>query len=53
MSYLSYSFASQVKFLRNRASFKKIRFTLALLPAMIFPYHGIKFMTFYKRKAGR
>jgi len=53
MGYLSYTLAPSVKFLRNRPSFRGIRFTLTALPLFVFSYHGIKFMTFYKRKGAR
>lgn len=53
MGYLSYSLAPQIKFIRNRPSYKKIRIGLVILPIAVFTYHGIKFMTFYKRKGAR
>lgn len=53
MGYLSYSLAPQISFLRNRPSFKQLRMTLTVLPIFIFSYHGIKFMSFYKRKGSR
>jgi hypothetical protein len=53
MGYLSYSLAPQIGFLRNRPSFKQLRMTFTILPICIFSYHGIKFMSFYKRKGSR
>ena len=53
MGYLSFTLAPSVAFLRNRASFKKIRWTLTIVPLLVFPYHGIKFMIKYKRKGVR
>lgn len=53
MGYLTYSLAPQIKFLRNRPSFKQLRLTLTILPIFIFSYHGIKFMSFYKKKGSR
>jgi len=53
MSFLSYNLSAKVKILTNMASFNKIRFTLTVLPLIIFPYHGIKFMIFYKRKGAK
>jgi hypothetical protein len=53
MGYLTYTLAPSVKFLRNRPGFRTIRLTLTALPLCIFPYYGIKFMIFYKRKGAR
>lgn len=53
MAYLSYTFSPYVGLLRSRPSFTKIRYTLTAIPAIIFPYHGIKFMIFYKSKGAR
>lgn len=53
MGYLSYSLAPQLKWLRNRSSFKTIRIGLIIAPTCIFTYHGIKFMIFYKRRGAR
>jgi hypothetical protein len=53
MGFLTYNLSSKINLLRSRASFKKIRFALTLLPVIIFPYHGIKFMLFYKRKGAK
>lgn len=53
LGYFSYTLAPQIKFLRSRNSFPTIRYTLAILPLCVFSYHGIKFMTFYKRKGAR
>lgn len=53
MGFLTYNLSNRINLLRSRASFKKIRFTLTLLPIIIFPYHGIKFMIFYKRKGAK
>lgn len=53
MAYLTYQSCSRIGLIRNRHNFKTIRGVLTVLPAVIFPYHGIKFMTFYKRKGAR
>jgi hypothetical protein len=53
MAYLTYNSCSRIGLIRNRPNFKTIRAVLTILPATIFPYHGIKFMTFYKRKGAR
>jgi hypothetical protein len=53
MGYLSYTLAPQVRFLRNRPSFKRIRLALTLLPIGVFSYHGTKFMLYYKRRGAR
>jgi hypothetical protein len=53
LGYFSYSLAPQIKWLRNRPSFKGIRLALVIVPTCVFSYHGIKFMTFYKRRGAR
>jgi hypothetical protein len=53
MGYLSYSLAPQIKFIRQRGSFKQIRIGLVILPICVFTYHGVKFMNFYKKKGSR
>lgn len=53
MSFLSYNFAPVVPFLRRLNSFKTIRISLTVIPLLVFPYHGIKFMIAYKRKGAR
>jgi hypothetical protein len=53
MGYLTYHSCSRIGLIRNRPSFKKIRGILTLLPSVIFPYHGIKFMIYYKRVGAR
>lgn len=53
MSYLSYSLAPHIRFLRNRNSFRTIRLGLAVVPLAVFSYHGIKFMLYYKDKGAR
>ena len=53
MGYLTYNLAAYMRFLRNRVSFKQLRLTLTILPVCVFSYHGIKFMSFYKKKGSR
>lgn len=51
--YLTYISCSRIGLIRNRPNFKKIRGILTILPSIIFPYHGIKFMIYYKRVGAR
>lgn len=52
-SYISWQTCSKFSLIRNRPSFKTIRIVLTALPALMFPYHGIKFMLYYKRRGAR
>lgn len=53
MGYLTYNSCSRIGLIRNRPNFKMIRGILTVLPSVIFPYHGIKFMIYYKRVGAR
>ena len=53
MGYLSYSYAPQIRWLRNRPNFKSIRVGLLTVPILVFSYHGVKFMVFYQRRGAR
>jgi hypothetical protein len=53
LGYLTYQSCNRIGLIRNRPNFKKIRGIFTILPAIIFPYHGVKFMIFYKRKGAR
>lgn len=53
MAYMSYSLAPQVRWLRNRPTFNRIRLGLLVVPICVFSYHGVKFMIFYKRRGAR
>jgi hypothetical protein len=53
MGYLSYKLAPHVRFLRERSSFTFVRKFLTVVPILVFSYHGVKFMVFYKRKGAR
>ena len=53
IGYLNYTLSPNIKILRNRSNFSNIRMGLTVLPIALFSYHGIKFMTNYKRKGAR
>lgn len=53
IGYFSYTYIPYVKFFRNHSKFQTIRRLFFAVPILVFTYHGVKFLHFYKNKGTR